>query len=126
MRGGAFYFDELVARSAYRVGLSPAFRFDVIQRSGEVTPDGRPVNQATLVLSLRTEIPANLKSVVSAMPDGSISVVPDLHPVVTLSVPVTANDGSVHTESTQGVVTPQSGSQALRRNGPVAKPILRR
>src|SRR5262249_36432164 len=45
----------------------PAFRFDVVQRTGEVTPDGKPVNQATLALSLRSEIPANLKHLGAAL-----------------------------------------------------------
>jgi hypothetical protein len=84
----------------------PAFRFDVVQRAGQVTPDGKPVNQATLALSLRSEIPANLKHVLAA-PEGPVSVVPDLHPIVTLSVPVTAQDGSVHIETTQSSVTQQ-------------------
>jgi hypothetical protein len=90
------------------VDADPAFRFEVVQRAGEVTPDGKPVNQATLALSFRTEIPANLKHVLAA-PDApaSVRVVPDLHPIVTLSVPVTAQDGSVHTLTTQGAVTPQ-------------------
>jgi hypothetical protein len=86
----------------------PAFRFDVVQRAGEVTPDGKPVNQATLALSLRSEIPANLKQILAAIErEGPLSVVPDLHPIVTLSVPVTAQDGSVHIETTQSSVTQQ-------------------
>jgi len=86
----------------------PAFRFDVVQRAGEVTPDGKPVNQATLALSLRSEIPANLARILTSIErEGPLSIVPDLHPIVTLSVPVTAQDGSMHIETTQSSVTQQ-------------------
>ena len=96
------------------VDADPAFRFDVVQQAGEVTPDGKPVNQATLALSFRTEIPANVKHVLTT-PDApaSVTIVPDPHPIATPSVPFTAQDGSVHPLITQGAVTPQSDGTYL-------------
>jgi hypothetical protein len=84
----------------------PAFRFAVTQKAGEVTQDGRPVNQATLTLSLRAGLPARLASVL--LHSSLITIVaPDVQPVVTLSVPVTAPDGSVHLQTAPGTVAQQ-------------------
>ncbi|HZR53415.1 MAG TPA: hypothetical protein VFB06_28410 [Streptosporangiaceae bacterium] len=81
----------------------PGFQFAVTQKAGEVTPQGRPVNQATLTLTLAGLAPG---------PGKTMSPAPDLHPIVTLSVPVTEG-GTVVPHTVTGTVTDQPDDQRL-------------
>ena len=84
----------------------PAFLFAVTQKAGEVTRQGRPVNQATLTLSLLPALPGLLVSDAPA-PGDVLQDAPGLQPVVTLSVPVTEADGTVRPRTVSGTVARQ-------------------
>ncbi|HWK47888.1 MAG TPA: hypothetical protein VNT30_24410 [Stellaceae bacterium] len=86
-----------------------AFHFDVVQSADGVTPEGKPVNAATLTLSLKSEIPANLKPIIGKPgAPGHADTVPDLTLIATLLVPVTTRNGSLQSQTTQGTVMRQS------------------
>jgi hypothetical protein len=88
----------------------PAFQFAVTQKSGQVTRQGRPVNQAILTLSLQPALPGLLVSDAPA-PGDVLRDAPDLLPVVTLSVPVTEPDGTVRPRTVPGTVARQPGDR---------------
>ena len=88
----------------------PAFQFAVTQKAGQVTRQGRPVNQATLTLSLLPTLPGLLVSDAPA-PGDVLRDAPGLQPVVTLSVPVTEADGAVRPRSVPGTVARQPGDR---------------
>jgi len=88
----------------------PAFQFAVTQQAGEVTRQGRPVNRATLTLSLLPALPGLLLNDVPR-PGEALLRAPDLRPVVTLAVPVTDADGTVRPRTVPGTVAQQPGDR---------------
>lgn len=84
----------------------PAFRFAVTQKEGEVTPQGRPVNEATLTLSLLPALPGLLTGD-GPGPGEALVPAPGLQPAVTLSVPVTESDGTVIPRTVSGTAAHQ-------------------
>jgi hypothetical protein len=88
-------------------GEDPAFRVAVTQKAGEVTPQGRPVNQATLTLSLQPVMPHNV-AILTPDPGEVFLPVANLQPVVVLSVPVTEPDGTVRPRMVPGTVVHQA------------------
>jgi len=98
----------------------PAFGFAVTQ-AGDPGNDGKPFNRATLTLSLRAVTPANLAAIARA---GHFRPVPDLGLVPTLTVPVTAPDGSTQSQAVPGtaVAAADGGFVAtFNLTGPVVK-----
>jgi len=88
----------------------PAFGFAVTQQAGAVTQQGRPVNQATLTLTLAAVLPG-LQPLPVAGPGKTVAPAPGLQPVVTLSVPVTGSDGTVLAHVITGTVAAQAGAR---------------
>jgi hypothetical protein len=88
----------------------PAFQFAVTQKEGEVTPQGRPVNQGTLTLSLLPGLPGLLVND-GPGPGEALVTAPGLQPLVTLSVPVTEADGTVQSLTVSGTAALQADNR---------------
>lgn len=82
-----------------------AFAFAATQ--GQVGPSGDPFDTAQLTIDLQTIDPADVTASRQQSPGATFSSVAFLSVDATLSVPVTANDGSAQTDTTQGQVNPQ-------------------
>jgi hypothetical protein len=98
----------------------PGFAFSVTQ-TGDVGEDGRPFNRATLELSLRAVAPDNLAVIAVAE---HFRPVPDLSLEPTLTVPVTAPDGSTQSQAVPGTATAAAGGgyvATFNLTGPVVQ-----
>jgi hypothetical protein len=83
--------------------FDPVFIFAVNQ-TGDVGNDG-PFNRATLRLSLRTVMPANVAEIAQGNTGLVFRRVPDLNLGVTLSVPMTTRNGATEIQAVPGTAT---------------------